>query len=73
MGIAQVGLEPTASLVLSQGGLPIAYRAMFLWIAQGGIRTRNHSGLSRAAQPVGVPGRSIVSDPEWTRTIVVWV
>ena len=26
--IAQVGLEPTASLVLSQGGLPIAYRAM---------------------------------------------
>ena len=28
MGIAQVGLEPTASLVLSQGGLPIAYRAV---------------------------------------------
>ena len=25
--IAQVGLEPTASLVLSQGGLPVAYRA----------------------------------------------
>ena len=25
--MAQVGLEPTASLVLSQGGLPIAYRA----------------------------------------------
>jgi hypothetical protein len=26
--MAQVGLEPTASLVLSQSGLPIAYRAM---------------------------------------------
>ena len=26
--MAQVGLEPTASLVLSQGGLPIAYRAV---------------------------------------------
>ena len=25
--VAQVGFEPTASLVLSQGGLPIAYRA----------------------------------------------
>ena len=26
--VAQVGLEPTASLVLSQGGLPVAYRAV---------------------------------------------
>ena len=26
--VAQVGVEPTASLVLSQGGLPVAYRAM---------------------------------------------
>ena len=25
--MAQVGFEPTASLVLSEGGLPIAYRA----------------------------------------------
>ena len=25
--VAQVGVEPTASLVLSQGGLPVAYRA----------------------------------------------
>jgi hypothetical protein len=25
--VAQVGLEPTASLVLNRGGLPIAYRA----------------------------------------------
>ena len=38
MSVAQVGLEPTASLVLSQGGLPIAYRAVPIadcrfWIA----------------------------------------
>ena len=26
--VTQVGLEPTASLVLSRGGLPIAYRAV---------------------------------------------
>ena len=30
MQVAQVGFEPTASLVLSQGGLPVAYRAMCL-------------------------------------------
>jgi hypothetical protein len=27
VSVAQVGFEPTASLVLSQGGLPVAYRA----------------------------------------------
>ena len=37
MGIAQVGLEPTASLVLSQGGLPIAYRAMCLVMPKAGV------------------------------------
>ena len=46
--MAQVGVEPTASLVLSQGGLPIAYRAV---CAQSGSRTRKLSGLSRAALP----------------------
>jgi hypothetical protein len=30
MSVAQVGIEPTASLVLSQGGLPVAYRATCL-------------------------------------------
>ena len=30
VSVAQVGIEPTASLVLSQGGLPVAYRATFL-------------------------------------------
>ena len=33
--VAQVGFEPTASLVLSQGGLPVAYRALlFAAVAQ---------------------------------------
>src|SRR6476620_5359025 len=30
LSVAQVGIEPTASLVLSQGGLPVAYRATCL-------------------------------------------
>ena len=29
LSVAQVGVEPTASLVLGQGGLPVAYRAIF--------------------------------------------
>ena len=29
--LAQVGVEPTASLVLSESGLPVAYRAMRDW------------------------------------------
>ena len=55
--VAQVGFEPTASLVLSQGGLPVAYRAA---CAQTRSRTSNRPGLSRAALPVGVSGRSSV-------------
>ncbi len=35
--IAQVGLEPTASLVLGQGGLPIAYRAAFPAMPKAGV------------------------------------
>ncbi len=31
--MAQVGVEPTASLILSQSGLPIAYRAAIPWSA----------------------------------------
>ena len=54
--VAQVGLEPKASLVLSESGLPIAYRAM-LPSAQGENRTHNRAGLSRAALPIGVPER----------------
>jgi hypothetical protein len=55
--VAQVGVEPTASLVLSQGGLPVAYRAVLSSSAQRRIRTCNHPGLSRIALPLGVPGR----------------
>jgi hypothetical protein len=55
--MAQVGLEPTASFVLSEGGLPIAYRAV-LNNAEGRIRTGNRAGLSRAALPIGVPWRN---------------
>ncbi len=57
--VAQVGFEPTASLVLSQGGLPVAYRAVLSISAQRRIRTCNHPGLSRIALPVGVPGRFV--------------
>jgi hypothetical protein len=55
--VAQVGFEPTASLVLSQGGLPIAYRAAS---AQTRSRTSNRAGLSRAALPIGVSGHSLI-------------
>ena len=59
--MAQEGVEPSASLVLSESGLPIAYRAenrcTHRRSAQGGSRTHKHPGLSQAAQPVGVPGR----------------
>ena len=68
MSVAQVGLEPTASLVLSQGGLPIAYRAILSVSAQNRTRTCKRPGLSRAALPLGVSGPA-ASDPGWTRTI----
>ena len=48
--MAQVGLEPTASLVLSQGGLPVAYRAV------PRRESNPHLGLSRAAL-IGVLGK----------------
>src|SRR6516164_9683585 len=59
--MAQEGVEPSASLVLSESGLPIAYRAGRVLnpgaTTQGGSRTHRRPGLSRAARPVGVPGR----------------
>ena len=67
--MAQVGLEPTASLVLSQGGLPLPTEPV---CAQGGIRTRNRSGLSRAAVPK-FAYLGLHSGPGWSRTIVSWV
>src|SRR5206468_4976917 len=56
VSVAQVGVEPTAALVLSQGGLPVAYRAV---CAPSRSRTCKHSGLSRAALPIGVSGRVV--------------
>ena len=67
VAVAQVGVEPTASLVLSQGGLPITYRAVCRCSTQSRSRTCKHSGLSRVALPVGVSGRR-QSSPGWTRT-----
>jgi hypothetical protein len=59
--MAQEGLEPSASFVLGESGLPIAYRAGKDLnpgaTTQGGSRTHRRPGLSRAARPVGVPGR----------------
>jgi hypothetical protein len=34
---ARVGVEPTVALVLSQGGLPIAYRAMLILMPKAGV------------------------------------
>ena len=38
--VAQVGVEPTASLVLNQGGLPIAYRAV-VSVPRAGLEPAN--------------------------------
>ena len=60
--MAQEGLEPSASLVLSESGLPIAYRAANTCThrpsTQGGSRTHRHPGLSRAARPLAYLGPS---------------
>jgi hypothetical protein len=55
-----VGFEPTASLVLSQGGLPVPTEPC----AQTRSRTSNRAGLSRAALPVGVSGRCVSVVPD---------
>ncbi len=65
-----MGVEPgtarrvVASLVLSQGGRPVAYRAVCVVSTQSRSRTCKHSGLSRAALPVGVSGHI---EPKWSR------
>ena len=65
--VALVGVEPTASLVLSQGGLPVAYRAVVSESTQNRTRTCKHPGLSRIALPIGVSGHR-QSSPGGTRT-----
>ena len=41
--VAQVGVEPTASKVLSRGGLPVAYRAVvdFVSVPRAGLEPAN--------------------------------
>jgi hypothetical protein len=56
--VAQVGIEPTASRVLSSSGRPFAYRAVSFTGARSGLRTDTRAGLSRAALPVGAPGQA---------------
>ena len=45
MSVAQVGVEPTASLGLSKGGLPIAYRAKTFHSSSGGWSRTSISGF----------------------------
>jgi hypothetical protein len=46
----------------SQSGLPLPTEPRCSSVAQGGIRTRNRAGLSRAALPVDVLGHQVVPD-----------
>jgi hypothetical protein len=51
--MAQVGFEPTASLVLSESGLPVAYRAMTvaaLSKSDAGGRTRTYIRWFKASE-----------------------
>ena len=48
--VAQVGFEPTASLVLSQGGLPVAYRANS---SPGRTRTADRHLVKVLPSPLG--------------------
>jgi hypothetical protein len=59
-----VGLEPTASLVLSQGGLPIAYRATITNRTKCPAQDLNLQtfGFKPNRSAVGVPGRKVVPD-----------
>ena len=70
--MAQEGVEPSASLVLSESGLPVAYRAGRGLnpgaTTQGGIRTHRRPGLSRAAQPLAYLGSPLRGGSRGTRT-----
>ena len=58
ISVAQMGLEPTASLVLRQGGLPLAYRAvdeLHQYPEQGS--NLQSLGFKPSRSTDGVPGR----------------
>ena len=60
ISVAQMGLEPTASLLLSQGGLPIAYRAvdeLHQYPEQGS--NLQSLGVRPSRSTDGVPGRVV--------------
>ena len=73
--VAQVGVEPTASLVLSQGGLPIAYRAATYSLPECPERESNSQSLgfkpSRSAN--WRTWAQLINGPEGNRTLVAWV
>ena len=60
-----MGVEPTASLILSAGGLPVAYRAISINVP-GGIRT----GLADRSLGRSATGTSFSLDG-WIRTSVL--
>ena len=62
--VAQVGIEPTASLGLSLGGLPVAYRAAILSVPKAGVELANirasyFETLCRTSLPIGVSGHPV--------------
>ena len=73
--MAQAGVEPAASFVLSEGGLPVAYRAVLcVSILCPGQESNLHTlGFKPNRSAVGVPGPQFADDPGWTRTIATWV
>ena len=68
--MAQVGFEPTASLVLSQGGLPIAYRAV---LVSGQLSVVSCERDVRYLPLTTDHGCLTANSPGRTRTVVVWV
>ena len=55
--VAQVGFEPTASLSLNQGGLPVAYRAVFEAGVKPARAALSPQTRSRAAMPLAYLGQ----------------
>ena len=72
--MAQAGVEAAASVVLSEGGLPVAYRAALMIPFCPEQESNLHTlGFKPSRSAVGVPGPQSENDPGWTRTIVAWV
>ena len=72
--LAQAGVEPAASFVLSEGGLPVAYRAVFNFrfgISDFGFEKESCDD-ARQIRNRKFEIRDF-SGPGWTRTIVAWV